>query len=266
MPVINIDETAFGGLPDDMKALAKKDEATGRFAIDVVEAAFREKNIGLAKERDTLNNSLTSIYEAVGGEKDPGKLKEAFGELNTYRKRVSDKDLIENSSFEKALETRTKEMATSHEQQIGGFQKTIAEQQAALAQMEAQGNANELRYQIQLLLSHPDSEFNPLATPDIVNRANGVWKKNKEGKWVATNGSELLYDEAANPLTFETWLKKVATDAPYYLKQSGGGGAGGGRNGPGNAGPSSMEGMSAMSYEDYEKMRNAEDLKRLGRR
>lgn len=264
MPVINIDEVAFGGLPDDMKSLAKKSE-DGRFAIDVVDASFREKNVGLVKERDTLAQSYNGILEIFGGEKDPAKLKAAWDELHGLRKKVSDKELIDNTSFEKALETRTKEMATSHEQQINSFQKTIAETNARIEQLQKEGDANELRYHIQLLLSNPNSEFNPLATPDIVNRANAVWKKNKEGKWVATNGSELLYDEAANPLTFESWMKKLGIEAPYYLKQSAGGGAGGGRGGAG-AQTSSMEGMSNMSFEEYEKMRNAEQLKQMGRR
>lgn len=254
MPNINIDEAAFGGMSDDMKALAKKDDATGRYTINLVSDSFRETNVGLVKERDGLNTTLSSVYDAFGGEKDPVKLKSAFDELAGLRKKVTDKELIDNTSFDKALETRTKEMQTNHEALVGGFQKTIAEQKAAIDAIQAKSDASDLRYNIQLLLSHPDSEFNPAATADIVARASGVWKKNKEDKWVATNGTELLYDEAAVPLTFESWLKKLGSEVPYYLKQSGGGGAGGGRGGAGDN--SSMDGMSKMGFDDYEKMRN----------
>lgn len=265
MPNINIDEAAFGGMPDDMKALAKKDETTGRYTINLVSDSFRETNVGLVKERDSLNTTLSNVYEAFGGEKDTAKLKSAFDELTGLRKKVTDKELIENSSFDRALETRTKEMQTNHEALVSGFQKTIADQKAAIEAIQSKSDASDLRYNIQLLLSHPDSEFNPAATADIVARASSVWKKNKDDKWVATNGTELLYDEAAVPLTFESWLKKLGTEVPYYLKQSAGGGAGGGRGGAGDT--SSIDGMGKMSFEDYEKARNQQQYgDRGGRR
>jgi len=256
MPSISLDQAAFDSLSPDIQGLAKKDEASGRFIVDMVPDSFRQQNIALVQERDNLKSTFEAFTGLVG-EKDPVKFKTTWDELLGLKQKLSDKELVDQTSFEKALETRTAEMRQTHEASASNFQKTIAQMQADIEAQAIKSEREELRYNIQLLLGNPASEFNQAATVDIVSRAMNIFKKNKDGNWIATSGGQIMYDDAAVPLTFETWLKKLAVEVPYYLKPSAGGGAGGGRGAAGTVGD-----MSNLSMEEYMKVRKSQTASR----
>jgi hypothetical protein len=66
---------------------------------------------------------------------------------------------------------------------------------------------------------------------DIQNRARATFRVNDRDE-LETDAT----DEKMNPLTPQSWAKKLVADAPYLFEVSGGGGAGGGQRKGGSNG------------------------------
>ena len=115
MAKINIPEETFNSIQsEDLKQIATKYEDGSGYTIDVVPASFRDTNISLKQQLEDRDKRI-GTFSALIGTDDLETAKKELSELRTLKQKVDDKKLVDDTSFEDALKTRTNEMRQIHE-------------------------------------------------------------------------------------------------------------------------------------------------------
>lgn len=252
MAKIYIDkETLDGVQSDDLKSAAVEDKDTGKFVVDVVPASFRDANIQLKQTIEAKDQRLTTLAGIIGTD-NPEEAAKEIASLRELRSKVENKKLVEDSSFEDALKTRTQEMRQIHEQNQRQSARALEEKEARISNLQAALDDSALSTQLQLAVMSDKSGIRPEAFPDILHRARRTFKIENGAPVARDEKNEQIYGEDANPLDINGWLKRLTDEAPFFLKGSAGGGASGGR---GSASKFQSEDLAQMSQKDYEKYR-----------
>jgi hypothetical protein len=218
-------------IPEDLKGTQKPID--GKFVVSVVPKVkldeFRDNNIKLVKERDDLVKYKTDT-SAVLGTDDLGKFSSELNELRSTNQKVKDGKLVEEKGLERAISERTAEMKTSFEGQLKD-----AGIKLATAETEKENFSNKFK---RLLISQqvidaimdPKSGIRPDAKTMVVKEAFEVFRVKDDESIIPMKGDAVLYGlDGVSPMTPLEWLKKLAEQNPFILKESAGGGAAGGK-------------------------------------
>jgi len=233
MPDITFD--TMEAIPDGLKEAAK--EVEGKFVVNVVPKAkldeFRDNNLKISQERDGLKQKIDVLAPLIGDDFDGFKTE--VERLKTVDQQVKDGKLKGSDNIEAEVARRVESMKQGYEQRL------LAAEQARVA---AEKNAGEFdnKYRRSVIdrvitdaVLDPKSGAEARALTDIVERASKVFKVKDDGSVVPLQGEAIIYGaDGVSAMTPLEWLGKLKEEAPYFFKQSNGGGANGGGNNGGN--------------------------------
>jgi hypothetical protein len=247
---------ALDKVPEGLREHAKEED--GKISVNVVPKTkldeFRETNIKLAQERDSLKSSFDPYKEIIGD--DPGKFKKSFEELQKIQKRVKDGELVANTSLEEAIAARTKELRADLEGKISSLSSDRDAWKDKATTIENKHKRSIVDRHVTSAVLSKDSGARPDALSDILERAYKTFKVDETKEAIIPyEGEQVIYgSDGASPMSPLEWLRKMKETSPYFFQSSGGGGAGGG---PGIPGPQgySQEQIAKMDLPTYQKLR-----------
>lgn len=245
-------------------------EVDGKYSVKVAPAEkvteFRDRNISLQQQKDTLLGSLSKVSEISGVKLlDPEKEGElpkfdvdgftkSFKALTTTSKRVKDGELIENTSLEEALAERTRGMREENETQIAALKNEVNAHKERATQSDSKLRQRILSEQVTRVALNPDSGIRPEAISDVLARASSVFEVKDDESLLPkdpASGKTMYGANADQPMTLTEWVDTLKKSAPHYFKASVGGGAGSDTS----SGRVSPEQIGNMSPEAYRKAR-----------
>lgn len=174
-------------------------------------------------------------YSSVIGE-DFDKFKSEYEELRAVKRRVENKELVENGSLDEALAKRTAEMRLGYEQQIQEKAKELDAWKRQVGEVQSKYNRSLVESAVTKAVTDGKSGVRTDALPDILMLARDTFRIEGEGQIVPYAGDSKLFGaDGVSPMTPSEWLAKMRESKPYYFKESAGGGAGSGAT-PGGEG------------------------------
>ena len=225
-------------VPDDLQEVAKETEG-GKYTVNVVSAdkikEFRENNIGLSQERDTLQGALAQ-YESVTGvtlpDLEEGKLSDFAKTLEALRntsKKVADGNLVEETSLEEAAAARVTEVTNNFKDQLAAMAKDRDAHKAKAEASVHRANAMMVENAVRLAASDPDVAMIDKAVAMILPNALQTFKVEDDGKIIPkqSDGTVLYGSDGVNPKTLKEWLLEQREENDFLFKGSKGGGASG---------------------------------------
>jgi hypothetical protein len=231
MPIINYD--SLDAVPPDLRDFAKAiDGQEGKMSVNVIPASkldsFRDNNIALSKERDTLKEEL-GILKPIFGEKTPEEFVKDLEDFKVTAQRVKDGELKEGRQIEEATLKRTEELRKTLEERI---QKEALEKAAWVRRHDEVLN----RYKTSQVASYikdacmdAASGVNPKAISEIVDVSLRTFRADDQGRITPFDGDATVYGaDGSSPMTGIEWLQKLKEAKPFFFMQTQGGGAGGG--------------------------------------
>jgi hypothetical protein len=257
MPNLTFD--TLDSVPEGLKEHAKENPDTKKFVVNVVPevklAEFRDNNVRISQERDTLAGVVQKLKPIVGDNVD-GFVSE-FGELKTLAQRVKDGKLQASDAIEAEVANRVAQMKTSFEAQNQQTAAQLAEANRRAEQADNKYRSSIISRAVTEAVVNEKSGANPGALEDILTRAMRVFQVGDDGKMIAKNGDAIIYGaDGATPITPLEWLGKLRESAGYLFKGSNGGGASGGTVvGNGYKG-------TGMTEENWSKLKPEEKLRR----
>jgi len=229
--------TTLAEVPEGIREFAKEGD-DGQYVV-VVDGAdkvkeFRDKNIEVVKERDSLTAALTQ-YEQVTGvplpDLETGKLSDfasALESLRDTKKRVDDGTLVENTSLEEAAANRVTEATQTMKAQLAEMAKDRDAHKNARVEAERRAESMQVENAVRLVASDPDVGMHDKAVNFILPHALQTFKV--EGANVtakAADGTVIYGSDGVTPLTIKEWLIKQRDDSDFLFKGAKGGGASG---------------------------------------
>lgn len=220
-------------VPEPFRDIAAEKE--GKFIIDVVAkgdlSQFRENNIKLSQERDTLQSQLAGVYTELG--MDPEKRDEwieSFKGLKKIKQQVDDGKLVADTTLDEAIATRTGEMQRQHQQQVDSQRKAISEREQEIEALKHQLNKAAIDREVMTAVNNEKSGALQSATTHILREAYDVFRPMDGGRLVPydAEGKIMYGSDGSTPMTPLEWLGKLRDQSPFFFKGSVGGGANGG--------------------------------------
>lgn len=223
-------------LPEELHSEAKKRE-DGKYVINLVPKArvddFREKNIKLSQDNETITSRLNKLSKLVG--EDEEKFANELSELRKVKQRVDDGELSGSEKIEEVLSERTKKMRETHEEELRRLASEGSTWKNNFESVTEQLKGVQIDNYIRAAIHDPKSGARPEAESHILLEARKVFKIDGE-KILPKNGDSTIYgSDGATPMSPVEWMKALQKNMPYLFKESNGGGAnGGGMSGFGN--------------------------------
>ena len=251
-------------LPEEFRPAAVKDEATGKFVVDLSLTSkvkeFRDTNVTQRRQIEDLTGFREAVVQVVGVENpddlDLEKFREELSGLREIKGKVDAGKLIADTSLDSAVEQRTNEMKAGYERQKVDFVKKIDEATKRGDGLQARLHEYAIQSEITRAVLAPDSDIRADALPDILNRAKTTFRVDQEKLEIIPYGKDnqpLYGEDPTKVMSPKEWLKVQAEEASYFSKSSTGGGAGGGqKNQP------LTQSAGAMPMKDYFAQRKAE--------
>lgn len=242
-------------VPEDLRDFVEEKDGSLIVKVSATKKVeeFRENNVKLAKDRDSLKTLLDKVKPIIG--EDPEKFAADYSHLTELKKKVDSGELKVNEEIEKAIEKRVAEMKGQMQGQITALTKKTEELSRANGDIQGKYDKREVEIAIATAARDPKLGVVPSAIEDIVGRAHSVFKV-KDGKVVPLNeNGEVIYgSDGASPMSGAEWVNKLRDGSPHFFMGTHGGGAGGG-NGGGVNGKVSLEVASQMPMEQYKALR-----------
>lgn len=241
--------------PEEIRPFVKKDDTTGKFRASVVPSAkldeFRDTNIAVRKENEALSKFRSSLLPLVG--EDLTKFTEEFAKLQEIKKKVDNKEMVENSSFEEALKKRTEEMQRQYNDQIKKLGEDATLSKKGLEEVKSKYHSVLVDRHVTSAVIDPKNGALQEALPDLLSHARNVFKVDEKGDIVPVDadGNKLYGADGSSVLTPAEWLGQLRQSKPYFFKSSAGGGASGSQD----ARQFSTMNIENMSQAEYEKAR-----------
>lgn len=224
-------------VPDDLQEAAK--EVDGAYVVNVVSAEkikeFRENNIGLSQERDTLQGALAQ-YENVTGvalpDLEEGKLSEFAKVLEGLRdtsKKVADGKLVEETSLEEAAASRVTDVTNNFKDQLATMAKDRDAHKSKADAAVQRANAMMVENAVRLAASDPDVAMIDKAVSMVLPSALKTFRVEDDGKVTPkqSDGTVLYGSDGVNPKSIKEWLLEQREENDFLFKGSKGGGASG---------------------------------------
>lgn len=177
---------------------------------------FRENNIQLLKENDTLKATIEQF-----GDMTPERLKELQAAAESGGN-------VDEAQLEKIVNER---LSKRTQKMIDDYEEKLKQERGGRESAESQLST--------LLIDNGATQaavsagVRDSAIPDVIMRARSVFKV-KEGKAIPVNGEEIVYGkDGQTPQTMNEWLAERVNDSPHWFKEPAGGGS---RHKPGASG------------------------------
>jgi hypothetical protein len=232
----NITYATLEEIPEGLKEHATQKD--GKFVVEVVPGVklteFRDNNVALSKQRDDLAAALAKLKPAVGESIEEFLIRHA--ELVAMQQKVKDGALKTSDAIETEVTNRVGAMKTNYDTQLAEANAQRAAAEKAKAESDNRFNLAIIQRAVTDAVVDDKSGANPSALPDILARAERVFKV-INGVLIAKDGEATIYgSDGATPMTPKEWMVKLRAQAPYLFKGSSGGGADGGNRGGGARG------------------------------
>lgn len=213
-------------IPEGLRDHAKEGE--GGFVVGVVHESFRDRNIDLAKERDTYKSKFESSATLIG--EDPAAFATELTELRSVAQQVKDGKLTKKDDIDREVNNRVEaQMKTVGTKITDLTQRSEAEKKRADT-YEGKFKGMLVDQAIISAVTSQDSGANPTALPDILNRARSVFLANEDGTLTAMKDGAKWYADGDRTVTPKEWLALLLKEAPYLGNTSNGTGGAGGKN------------------------------------
>lgn len=229
MPIMNFD--TLDACPPELREFAKTVEGSdGKVTVNVVPKTaideFRDNNIKLTKERDTLREEL-DVYKPIVGEDREGFVK-SLEELRQTAQRVKDGDLKESRGIEEALHKRTEELRKDYDGRLQAEGKEKALWRHKYDALDGRFKQTLVSSAIKDAVMQADSGAEPRAANDIVTAGLSVFKCDDHGRIIPYEGDAPIYGaDGTTPMTPKEWVARLKEEKPFFFKHSNGGGGGG---------------------------------------
>ena len=154
-------------------------------------------------------------------------------------KLIADKKLIDSGRVDELIQGRVDAVTDSFKTQLESITNTnnMMRQRLSTSLIDS-----EITQQAATLGAHAS------AIPDIVSRANNVFKLNDLDQVVAMNGEKELFNNSGQPLSTKDFITGLTKDAPHLFQSSTGGNIAGSNNIQGQA--SKRDSLGNMSTAD----------------
>lgn len=229
MPAIKFDTKE--AIPEGLREFASEGE-DGKFVVKVAPEAklteFREKNIALNQQIETLAPVMARVKEIAGDDLDV--FANELSELKSIAQRVTDGDLKTTEDIERAVAERVTAVKEGYEQNQRSERDLRTKAEKDRDELKGALDRTNVRHAVTAAVIDPTSGIRPEALGDILERAYKLfhWENNKP---IPKNGESTIYgSDSAEPMTPKEWLAKLRDEAPYFFNGNGGGGANGGKD------------------------------------
>lgn len=197
------------------RGLYVKDEASGKYRLDVEGAVPREKLDEFRNNNVKLQNQLTEATANLEKFKDIDPAK--YQEYKTKAEAAKGDSDIEQI-VQQRLQTATSEYTAN---------KTKLETDLNTANQKL----NNFMIGTEVRNAAIKVGALPTAVDDVVSRANGIFTIVNDKVVIQKDGQTVYGSDGVTPLSAVEWAKNLSKDAPHLFSQNQGGGAQGGGNG-----------------------------------
>jgi len=210
------------GLPEGVSEFYQPNESGGyELAVDgmvpkSVLDEFRSNNIKLQKDIEKQAKGLANVDV------------EEYKALKAREQAQKDQELIEAGKVEELLTQRTERLRGDLEAQMRQFQEQATEATTRASQAEQERDSYLINTKLQQ--AAVASGVRDTAIPDVLNRAQQVWRIDPETKGLMPmQGDQVVYGrKGTGPMGMDEWFGSLEEQAPHLFKSSTGGGATGG--------------------------------------
>jgi len=244
-------------IPEDIRSDAQAKD--GKFIVSVVPKSkleeFRNNNIKIVGERDSLNGVLSKLVTETGFKYEKPEDLDAF--VNSYKDMVATRTAVENgklikdTSLDEALTKRTTEMQAQHKAQVDALVVTRDNFAKQAEGLQNQLNNTLIDQAVTNAAMRSDSGILTSAIKAVLREAREFFIM-QDGKLLAKDneGNTIYGSDGTTPMNPLEWIKtRLIKEAPYLFQGSEGGGAGGGG------------GVSGMSQEELAKLAPQERIR-----
>lgn len=244
---------ALDKVPEGLREHAK--EQDGKVIVKVVPQAkleeFRNTNITLAQERDALKAQFEPLRGLIG--EDVKAFETELTELRTTAQKVKDGSLKGTDAIQAEVAQRVAQMKGDYERQLTEKANEATAWKNKAAEADQKFRRSLVDRAVTDAVLNEKSGAEPRALPDILSRAYAVFRVEDDGKLVAKDGEAVIYgSDGATPMSPAEWLGKLREQAPYFFKNSNGGGA---------SGSQGTKDYGGMSKADFQKLPASERLR-----
>lgn len=252
-------------VPEDLQEAAK--EQDGKFVVSVVSSAkiteFRDNNINLSKERDSLQAAIAQ-YENVTGVQLPdleeGKLSDFAKTLESLRdtsKKVADGKLVEETSLEEAAAARVTEVTNNMKEQLANMAKDRDAHKTAREKAEARADSMMVENAVRLAAADPDVAMIDKAVTMVMPSALKVFKVGDDGKITPkhSDGTVIYGSDGITPKSVKEWLQEQREENDFLFQ----GAKGGGAKGSSDTQPGRLTNEQLASMKPQERMKYARE-------
>ena len=246
---------SLSDVPEDLREEAKEGE-DGQYTVNVAPASkvkeFRDKNIAVAQERDTVSAAMAQ-YEQVTGvalaDLEEGKLTDfasALEALRETKKKVEDGKLVEETSLEEAAANRVTEVTNSFKTQLSDMAKDRDAHKTKAEAADKRAEAMQVENAIRLAASDPDIAMIDKAVSFVMPKAQTTFRVD-DGKIVpkASDGTVIYGSDGVTPMSMKEWLLKERDENDFLFRGAKGGSASGnGDTAPGRITQAELDKMS----------------------
>ena len=233
MPVLSFD--SLDAVPSEFRESAVQGE-DGKMKVDLVLRKkldeFRDNNVKYQKERDEAVTQVGPLREIIGD--DPDAFRAQLDELRNMKQRVDAGELKESRQVEEAVNKRTEDMRRDHNDSLQKQSKETAAWKTRHDELDRRFKQSTVVAAIKDAALDTELGVDPRAIRDITSRALGVFRADDAGKITAYEGGgsdTVAYGSTGDPLTAKEWIQRLREEAPYFFKNSQGGGSAGGAGG-----------------------------------
>ena len=218
----NVDN--LDSVKDEHRSLYVKDEASGKYRLDVEGAVPREKLEEFRNNNVTLTNDLKAANENLAKFKDidPAKYQEYKTKAEAYK---GDADI--EQIVQQRLQTATSEYSANKAKLEGDLNTANQKLNTFMINTEVRAAATKVGAL-------------PSAIDDVVGRANGLFTIVNDKVVIQKDGQTVYGSDGVTPLSAVEWAKNLSKDAPHLFSQNQGGGTQGGNSFGGNKDRSKM--------------------------
>lgn len=227
MPLIKFDNKDT--IPSELHGEVK--EVDGKFEINLSLTSklseFRDNNVAVAKERDELKETVTTLSGIVG--EDAAEFVEELSKLRDTQQQVDDGKLTVKSDITAELNKRTEKMQVTHAEELAQKDAKITTQESKLGELGSEIKRNTIHHAVQSVINSKDSGVQPSAAGDIAHRAMTRFVvENGEVIAKSADGAIIYGSDGTTPESLSEWMEGLKKDSPHFFIQSNGGGGGGG--------------------------------------
>lgn len=223
-------------VPEGLRDIAK--EVEGGVSINVVAKSkldeFRENNITLSTERDQLKERVAKFEPIIG--ENPEDFVSELEALRQTAQQVADGKLKASGDIEREVANRVASMKEDYTRQLQNAANETSAWKNKAGESDKRYRNSLIERAVTDAVLNPESGVEARALPDIISRATKIFVVDEHDAVIPKDGEATIYgSDGATPMTMNEWVEGLKDKAPYFFKNSSGGGAAGGdKTLPGN--------------------------------